>query len=220
MKRFFKDGNNNPVQTQHSKWANTHTQSLDSIFPFIKKKKKHEIISPASPFLKLKVWLSHIIIPLLLQMSWAAGTQCVTKGDHRKPKPGELAYLKGDILTIVDTSTVLSCFKGATGSVCSRSLFTYRLTPNFDRSFLEEGVLQGQTQHHRRGGTHKLHQCAWKTCSTCGSQPQPHAVCLPFLWIRHSFYLTVRHCCLTSVGCKHVYILFKSSVTVTLLWLF
>uniref|UniRef100_A0A7N8X244 Tyrosine-protein kinase n=1 Tax=Mastacembelus armatus TaxID=205130 RepID=A0A7N8X244_9TELE len=38
-------------------------------------------------------------------MSWAAGTQCVAKGDHRKPKPGELVYHKGDILTIVDTST-------------------------------------------------------------------------------------------------------------------
>uniref|UniRef100_A0A8C4HPS0 Tyrosine-protein kinase n=1 Tax=Dicentrarchus labrax TaxID=13489 RepID=A0A8C4HPS0_DICLA len=38
-------------------------------------------------------------------MSWAAGTQCVAKGDHRKPKPGELAYHKGDILTIIDTST-------------------------------------------------------------------------------------------------------------------
>uniref|UniRef100_A0A3B4XPD9 Tyrosine-protein kinase n=1 Tax=Seriola lalandi dorsalis TaxID=1841481 RepID=A0A3B4XPD9_SERLL len=33
-------------------------------------------------------------------MNWAAGTQCVAKGDHRKPKPGELAYHKGDILTI------------------------------------------------------------------------------------------------------------------------
>ena len=52
------------------------------------------------------------MIPLLLQMSWAAGTQCVAKGDHRKPKPGELAYQKGDFLTIVDTSTVLSCVKG------------------------------------------------------------------------------------------------------------
>lgn len=57
--------------------------------------------------------LSLIMIPLLLlQMSWAAGTQCVAKGDHRKPKPGELAYQKGDFLTIVDTSTVLSCVKG------------------------------------------------------------------------------------------------------------
>lgn len=46
-------------------------------------------------------------------MSWAAGTQCVAKGDHRKPKPGELAYHKGDILTIVDTSTVLLRLKTA-----------------------------------------------------------------------------------------------------------
>lgn len=41
-------------------------------------------------------------------MSWAAGTQCVAKGDHKKPKPGELLYRKGDILTIVDTTTVPS----------------------------------------------------------------------------------------------------------------
>lgn len=44
-------------------------------------------------------------------MSWAAGTQCVTKGDHKKPKAGELAYQKGDILTIVDTSTKKGCYK-------------------------------------------------------------------------------------------------------------
>ncbi|XP_028443719.1 megakaryocyte-associated tyrosine-protein kinase isoform X2 [Perca flavescens] len=41
----------------------------------------------------------------MAKMSWAASTQCVAKGDHRKPKPGELTFYKGDILTIVDTST-------------------------------------------------------------------------------------------------------------------
>ncbi|XP_056235467.1 megakaryocyte-associated tyrosine-protein kinase isoform X2 [Seriola aureovittata] len=41
----------------------------------------------------------------MTKMNWAAGTQCVAKGDHRKPKPGELAYHKGDILTIVDMNT-------------------------------------------------------------------------------------------------------------------
>ncbi|XP_054644789.1 megakaryocyte-associated tyrosine-protein kinase isoform X2 [Dunckerocampus dactyliophorus] len=45
-------------------------------------------------------------------MSWSSGTQCVAKGDHRKPKPGELAYHKGDILTIVDTSIISKgCYK-------------------------------------------------------------------------------------------------------------
>uniref|UniRef100_A0A7N5ZYH5 Tyrosine-protein kinase n=1 Tax=Anabas testudineus TaxID=64144 RepID=A0A7N5ZYH5_ANATE len=48
---------------------------------------------------------------LNLPMSWAAGTQCVAKGDHRKPKPGELTYHKGDILTIVDTSTRKGYYK-------------------------------------------------------------------------------------------------------------
>lgn len=42
----------------------------------------------------------------LCQMNWVAGVQCVTKCDNRKPKPGELAYRKGHVLTIVDTSTV------------------------------------------------------------------------------------------------------------------
>ncbi|XP_033937914.1 megakaryocyte-associated tyrosine-protein kinase isoform X3 [Pseudochaenichthys georgianus] len=41
----------------------------------------------------------------MAKMSWAAGTQCVAKGDHRKPKPEELFYHKGDILTIIHTST-------------------------------------------------------------------------------------------------------------------
>lgn len=61
--------------------------------------------------------LGVIIVPPLLQMTWAAGTQCITKGDHRKPKPGELAYKKGDILTIVDMSQVRWGFREATGSV-------------------------------------------------------------------------------------------------------
>ncbi|XP_074491437.1 megakaryocyte-associated tyrosine-protein kinase isoform X1 [Sebastes fasciatus] len=41
----------------------------------------------------------------MAKMNWAAGKQCVAKGDHRKPKPGELAYHKGDFLTIVESST-------------------------------------------------------------------------------------------------------------------
>ncbi|XP_029286447.1 megakaryocyte-associated tyrosine-protein kinase isoform X2 [Cottoperca gobio] len=41
----------------------------------------------------------------MAKMSWAAGTQCVAKADHRKPKPEELSYHKGDVLTIVDHGT-------------------------------------------------------------------------------------------------------------------
>uniref|UniRef100_A0A4W5N5V7 Tyrosine-protein kinase n=1 Tax=Hucho hucho TaxID=62062 RepID=A0A4W5N5V7_9TELE len=53
--------------------------------------------------------------------SWASGTR-VAKSDHSKPKAGELAYCKGDLLTIVETGTVhnnLCCYsvvrKGAQG---------------------------------------------------------------------------------------------------------
>ncbi|XP_056267117.1 megakaryocyte-associated tyrosine-protein kinase isoform X4 [Pseudoliparis swirei] len=48
---------------------------------------------------------------LMEKMNWAAGTQCVAKGEHRKPKPGELAYHKGDILTIVNASTKKGYYK-------------------------------------------------------------------------------------------------------------
>ncbi|XP_059425018.1 megakaryocyte-associated tyrosine-protein kinase isoform X1 [Carassius carassius] len=37
--------------------------------------------------------------------SWTAGTQCVAKKQHCKPKAGEIAYHKGDILTIVGPGT-------------------------------------------------------------------------------------------------------------------
>uniref|UniRef100_A0A673HUK0 Tyrosine-protein kinase n=1 Tax=Sinocyclocheilus rhinocerous TaxID=307959 RepID=A0A673HUK0_9TELE len=34
------------------------------------------------------------------QKNWTAGTQCVAKKQHCKPKAGEIAYHKGDILTV------------------------------------------------------------------------------------------------------------------------
>ncbi|NXJ39822.1 MATK kinase, partial [Ciconia maguari] len=37
-----------------------------------------------------------------LQKHWAPGTQCVTKHDHTKPKAGELAFRKGDVVTIIE----------------------------------------------------------------------------------------------------------------------
>lgn len=44
-------------------------------------------------------------------MSWPAGTQCVAKRHHTKPKAGEIVYHKGDVLTILDDITVLSAFQ-------------------------------------------------------------------------------------------------------------
>uniref|UniRef100_A0A8C6T8D6 Tyrosine-protein kinase n=1 Tax=Neogobius melanostomus TaxID=47308 RepID=A0A8C6T8D6_9GOBI len=39
-------------------------------------------------------------------MSWAAmETQCVAKKDHKKPKPGELSYCRGDIITVIKNMT-------------------------------------------------------------------------------------------------------------------
>uniref|UniRef100_A0A8C3QG44 Tyrosine-protein kinase n=1 Tax=Cyanoderma ruficeps TaxID=181631 RepID=A0A8C3QG44_9PASS len=37
---------------------------------------------------------------------WPPGTQCVTKHDHTKPKPRELAFRKGDMVTIIEAVEV------------------------------------------------------------------------------------------------------------------
>uniref|UniRef100_A0A8D2QA31 Tyrosine-protein kinase n=1 Tax=Zonotrichia albicollis TaxID=44394 RepID=A0A8D2QA31_ZONAL len=43
---------------------------------------------------------------LSLQKHWPPGTQCVTKHDHSKPKPRELAFRKGDMVTIIEAVEV------------------------------------------------------------------------------------------------------------------
>lgn len=139
-------------------------------------------------------------------MNWAAGTQCVTKRHHGKPKPGELAYQKGEIVTVVDFSTVLWVQRDfRRRNLMFRIPFFEHLTEYLNCSFLEEGLLQGQTQHHRRGGTHKHGPRVWKTCSACGSKPQPHAVRHLFLFLSLECASLLSHVCriqTSSCGCS------------------
>ncbi|XP_055074264.1 megakaryocyte-associated tyrosine-protein kinase isoform X2 [Misgurnus anguillicaudatus] len=51
-------------------------------------------------FLKVLV-LADVSIFQDMDMTWMAGTQCVAKKDHGKPKAGEIQYCKGDVLTIL-----------------------------------------------------------------------------------------------------------------------
>lgn len=44
----------------------------------------------------------------LTQRRWAPGTQCITKCEHMRPKPGELAFRKGDVVTILEACEVSS----------------------------------------------------------------------------------------------------------------
>lgn len=46
------------------------------------------------------------------QRRWAPGTQCITKCEHTRPKPGELAFHKGDMVTILEACEV-SCGRRA-----------------------------------------------------------------------------------------------------------
>lgn len=41
-----------------------------------------------------------------MQKHWPPGTQCVTKHDHSKPKAQELAFHKGDVVTIIEAVEV------------------------------------------------------------------------------------------------------------------
>lgn len=51
-----------------------------------------------------------------LQKHWPPGTQCVTKHDHTKPKARELAFRKGDVVTIIEAVEVSPM--GAGGTRC------------------------------------------------------------------------------------------------------
>ncbi|XP_038626869.1 megakaryocyte-associated tyrosine-protein kinase isoform X1 [Tachyglossus aculeatus] len=42
---------------------------------------------------------------------WAPGTQCITKCDHTKPKAGELAFHKGDMVTIIEACESKSWYR-------------------------------------------------------------------------------------------------------------
>lgn len=54
-------------------------------------------------------------IPLPLtpsQQRWAPGTQCMTKCENSRPKPGELAFRKGDMVTILEACEVRGELEG------------------------------------------------------------------------------------------------------------
>lgn len=42
---------------------------------------------------------------------WAPGTQCITKCEHMRPKPGELAFRKGDVVTILEACESKSWYR-------------------------------------------------------------------------------------------------------------
>lgn len=114
------------------------------------------------------------------QMSWAAGTQCVAKCRHKKPKPGELAFQKGDILTIVESSSVRSSAWGERFGSSSPKLIQSRAP-----SSAEEGPLPREAQRHRGGRTRECCWRAWEAGSARGPQSQPHAVCVHLTHMSH-----------------------------------
>lgn len=59
--------------------------------------------------------LSLLMLSSPLQKHWPPGTQCVAKHDHTKPKAQELAFRKGDVVTIIEAVEVSPM--GARGDV-------------------------------------------------------------------------------------------------------
>ncbi|XP_014388962.1 PREDICTED: megakaryocyte-associated tyrosine-protein kinase isoform X5 [Myotis brandtii] len=59
--------------------------------------------------------LLHVTLALFpmppTQRRWAPGTQCITKCEHTRPKPGELAFHKGDMVTILEACESKSWYR-------------------------------------------------------------------------------------------------------------
>uniref|UniRef100_A0A5F8ALQ9 Tyrosine-protein kinase n=1 Tax=Macaca mulatta TaxID=9544 RepID=A0A5F8ALQ9_MACMU len=50
----------------------------------------------------LRAWHPPPVSAKMPTRRWAPGTQCITKCEHTRPKPGELAFRKGDVVTILE----------------------------------------------------------------------------------------------------------------------
>ncbi|PNJ18152.1 MATK isoform 3 [Pongo abelii] len=50
----------------------------------------------------LRAWHPPPVSARMPTRRWAPGTQCITKCEHTRPKPGELAFRKGDVVTILE----------------------------------------------------------------------------------------------------------------------
>uniref|UniRef100_A0A452TNH4 non-specific protein-tyrosine kinase n=1 Tax=Ursus maritimus TaxID=29073 RepID=A0A452TNH4_URSMA len=56
----------------------------------------------------LRAWHPTFISARMPTRRWAPGTQCITKSEHTRPKPGELAFHKGDVVTILEACELAS----------------------------------------------------------------------------------------------------------------
>ncbi|XP_045445024.1 megakaryocyte-associated tyrosine-protein kinase isoform X2 [Pipistrellus kuhlii] len=73
-----------------------------------------QVVRPGRP--RGEPWLSPglALRPLSARMPtrrWAPGTQCITKCEHTRPKPGELAFHKGDMVTILEACESKSWYR-------------------------------------------------------------------------------------------------------------
>lgn len=140
--------------------------------------------------------LSLLTLPCPLQKRWPAGTQCVTKHDHTKPKAQELAFRKGDMVTIIEAVEVSPA--GAGGSCClwegtkGMGLLCHllscqwqpplpsRIPPSFPCSETlsppGQGLVPSQTQRDGAGGAAGGQRAAGAWSHPCRPQAQPHAV--------------------------------------------
>lgn len=110
------------------------------------------------------------------QRRWAPGTQCITKCEHTRPKPGELAFHKGDMVTILEACEV-SCGQRAWGWDSVRN--HHPLLPP-DRppppSPAEQELVPSQAPRQRAGGAAGGGRAAGAGGPLSGPQAQPHAV--------------------------------------------
>uniref|UniRef100_A0A8C5KXW2 Tyrosine-protein kinase n=1 Tax=Jaculus jaculus TaxID=51337 RepID=A0A8C5KXW2_JACJA len=69
----------------------------------------------------LRAWHTPHVAVRMPTRRWAPGTQCITKYEHTRPKPGELAFHKGDVVTILEVGEV----SRAAGHACGRGKLTW-----------------------------------------------------------------------------------------------
>ncbi|VFV18762.1 low quality protein: [Lynx pardinus] len=81
-----------------------------SLPPGTPKQSPREALPSVSPRF-LCAWRPTFVSATMPTRRWAPGTQCITKCEHTRPKPGELAFHKGDVVTILEACESKSWYR-------------------------------------------------------------------------------------------------------------
>ncbi|MEJ1269679.1 megakaryocyte-associated tyrosine kinase [Cricetulus griseus] len=103
---------------------------------------------------------------------WAPGTQCMTKCENSRPKPGELAFRKGDMVTILEACEVRRELKGGWGALRDSRTERHLLLPFLHPLPIVQDKSWYRAKHHSSGQEGLLAAAALRQREALSTDPK------------------------------------------------